>query len=191
MSLWYCSAQRSTGLGWMTKFDRAFQLIPLPFPFKVRQCAALIIHLFMSWCFVVCGHMPRSPCHESSWNTQAWKAPYVGSFWSRGRIMYGFYWKQSKDTKVSWIKGQTSHQVQTWIPLKCVFSPPIEEAGDMGKALNTLWDWCPMKARAKLFCDSAKTSELKNRNNYCKGLTTVVISQSISFSVTLLSCFDS
>lgn len=32
MSLWYCSTQRSAGFGWMTKFDRTFQLMPLPFP---------------------------------------------------------------------------------------------------------------------------------------------------------------
>lgn len=49
----------------MTKFDRTFQLIPLPFPFKVMQCAALIIHLFMSRCVAVCGHALHSPCcHE-------------------------------------------------------------------------------------------------------------------------------
>lgn len=40
MSLWYCSTQRSADLGWMTKFDRTFQPIPLPFPFKVSRCAA-------------------------------------------------------------------------------------------------------------------------------------------------------
>lgn len=32
----------------MTKFDRTFQPMPLPFPFKASRCAAAIMRLFMS-----------------------------------------------------------------------------------------------------------------------------------------------
>lgn len=32
----------------MTKFDRTFQPMPFPIPFKVSQCAAAITRLFMS-----------------------------------------------------------------------------------------------------------------------------------------------
>lgn len=71
MLLWYCSTQRSTDLGWMTKFDRTFQLISLPFPFKVMQCAALIIQLFLSRCFVVRGRVIATT--RLSWEFQKYK----------------------------------------------------------------------------------------------------------------------
>lgn len=89
MLLWYCSAQRSAGFGWMTKFDRIFQPIPLPSPFKVTQKAALIMRAFMSGCFVVRGqvNVPHSPCcHEREYTALKelnCKALCVRGVWSQ------------------------------------------------------------------------------------------------------------
>lgn len=75
MLLWYCSTQRSAGLGWMTKFDCIFQPIPSPCPFKVMQKAPLIMHAFMSGCFVVRGQVDvLTHLVVTRENTQFWKS---------------------------------------------------------------------------------------------------------------------
>lgn len=77
--------KEAEALGWMTKFDRTFQMIPLPFPLKVPRCAASTMRLFMSRCFRRCASLALSS-RRSSWNAQVGefvKLSVFAAFWSQ------------------------------------------------------------------------------------------------------------